>query len=319
MKKPNKKEKIKKKIEDNEIYSQKKNKCEKEFDELFNQFEEEYGNNLVNIEKNNYKKNNNPKLIFNKNFLQSKQKKNNKYKEYLNESVIAFKRVLYIEKKGKNLNLNIESLKELRKIYNYYIKSEEEFEIKNIINSTKNIINQQIIISTILNLLFSLSLSGKYLEMILIIKTIKKEKWENLSNDIFIKIQYYKLEALISLGKIKESYELINSLLQDYNKDNFNITYFCKDNFEKYNELNLKSFLETSVIFLLCKENKYNEAEKRLNNLIKEIYINNNIDISQYYSNLLIYIYLSQNKKNEVLEFLKYKKLTSNKLVIKNI
>ena len=33
--------------------SQKKNKCEKEFDELFNQFEEEYGNNLVNIEKNN--------------------------------------------------------------------------------------------------------------------------------------------------------------------------------------------------------------------------------------------------------------------------
>ena len=319
LKKPNKKEKIKKKIEDNEIYSQKKNKCEKEFDELFNQFEEEYGNNLVNIEKNNYKKNNNPKLIFNKNFFQSKQKKNNKYKEYLNESVIAFKRVLYIEKKGKNLNLNIESLKELRKIYNYYIKSEEEFEIKNIINSTKNIINQQIIISTILNLLFSLSLSGKYLEMILLIKTIKKEKWENLSNDIFIKIQYYKLEALISLGKIKESYELINSLLQDYNKDNFNITYFCKDNFEQYNELNLKSFLETSVIFLLCKENKYNEAEKRLNNLIKEIYINNNIDISQYYSNLLIYIYLSQNKKNEVLEFLKYKKLTSNKLVIKNI
>ena len=227
--------------------------------------------------------------------------------------------MLYIEKKGKNLNLNIESLKELRKIYNYYIKSEEEFEIKNIINSTKNIINQQIIISTILNLLFSLSLSGKYLEMILLIKTIKKEKWENLSNDIFIKIQYYKLEALISLGKIKESYELINSLLQDYNKDNFNITYFCKDNFEQYNELNLKSFLETSVIFLLCKENKYNEAEKRLNNLIKEIYINNNIDISQYYSNLLIYIYLSQNKKNEVLEFLKYKKLTSNKLVIKNI
>ena len=79
--------------------------------------------------------------------------------------------------------------------------------------------------------------------MILLIKTIKKEKWENLSNDIFIKIQYYKLEALISLGKIKESYELINSLLQDYNKDNFNITYFCKDNFEQYNELNLKSFL----------------------------------------------------------------------------
>ena len=83
--------------------------------------------------------------------------------------------------------------------------------------------------------------------------------------------------------------------------------------------INLKSFLETSAIFLLCKENKYNEAEIRLNNLIKELYINNNIDISQYFSNLLIYIYLSQNKKNEVLEFLKYKKLTSNKLVIKNI
>ena len=191
--------------------------------------------------------------------------------------------------------------------------------MKNIIKYKKKIINQQIIISTILNLLFSLSLSGNYLEMILVIKTIKKEKWEKLSNDIFIKFQYYKLEALISLGKIKESYELINSLLQNYNKDNFNIIYFCKDTFEYYNELNLKSFLETSAIFLLCKENKYNEAEKRLNNLIKEIYINNDLNISQYFSNLLIYIYLSQNKKDEVLEFLKYKRLTSKRLIINNI
>ena len=319
-KKSNKKEKIKKKNEDNEIFNQKINKCENEFDELFNQFEEEYGNNIVNGEKNNYHKYNNPKkIIFNKNLFNSKQKNNNKFKEYLNESIISFKKVLYIEKKGKNLNLNNESLKELKTIYNYYIKSEENVEIKNIINSTKNIINQQIIISTIFNLLFSLSLSGNYLEMILIIKTIKKEKWEKLSNDIFIKFQYYKLEALISLGKINESYELINSLLQNYNKENFNIIYFCKDNFEQYNELNLKSFLETSAIFLLCKENKYNEAEIRLNNLIKELYINNNIDISQYFSNLLIYIYLSQNKKNEVLEFLKHKRLTSKRLIIKNI
>ena len=149
--------------------------------------------------------------------------------------------------------------------------------------------------------------------MLLVIKNIKKQKFEQISNELLMRVNYYKLEALISLGKIKESYEFIDLIIEKNNKDNFRIESFNNNNFNLLNEFQLKSYLETGKIFLLCKENKFKEAEEELVILINDIYINKDIDIPQYFSNLLLYIYLKQNKKKEALEFLKYKNIISKK------
>ncbi len=305
----------KKKNEENENKEneiKENNKSEKfknDFDELFNQFEEEYGNKLINGENNNNQnlKNEKTKKIY----LQSIPN-NNKYIKYLNESIKAFKNVLYIEKKNNNesitLNINIENLKAIRGILSYYTRSiGEESDFKKKLLSNKKKGNLQIIISSFLNLLFCLSLNKKYTEIILVLKSINKEKWEKMPNDLFIKFQYYKLEAFINLNKIKESYDIINSLIN--NKNNLRV-----DNFYLVNDLQLKFYLQTAEIILLCKEKKFKDAENKLINLINELYLKNDKDISQYYSNLLIYIYLNQNKKKEVLEFLKYKILSSKEI-----
>ena len=113
-----------------------------------------------------------------------------------------------------------------------------------------------------------------------------------MPNDLFIKFQYYKLEAFINLNKIKESYDIINSLIN--NKNNLRV-----DNFYLVNDLQLKFYLQTAEIILLCKEKKFKDAENKLINLINELYLKNDKDISQYYFNLLIYIYLNQNKKKK--------------------
>ena len=305
----------KKKNEENENKEneiKENNKSEKfknDFDELFNQFEEEYGNKLINGENNNNQnlKNEKTKKIY----LQSIPN-NNKYIKYLNDSIKAFKNVLYIEKKNNNesitLNINIENLKAIRGILSYYTRSiGEESDFKKKLLSNKKKGNLQIIISSFLNLLFCLSLNKKYTEIILVLKSINKEKWEKMPNDLFIKFQYYKLEAFINLNKIKESYDIINSLIN--NKNNLRV-----DNFYLVNDLQLKFYLQTAEIILLCKEKKFKDAENKLINLINELYLKNDKDTPQYYSNLLIYIYLNQNKKKEVLEFLKYKILSSKEI-----
>ncbi len=271
-----------------------------EYDELFTQFEEEYGNNSIKGENNN-ERNQKQKMKLRKFYFQSNSNEN-KYKDYLNEAISSFKNILYIEKKNTNyeisLNLNVENLRAIRGIYNYYTKAiGEDNDFKNLLSSSKKKGNEQIIFLTYLNLLFSLSLSKKYTEMLLVIKNIKKQKFEQISNELLMRVNYYKLEALISLGKIKESYEFIDLIIEKNNKDNFRIESFNNNNFNLLNEFQLKSYLETGKIFLLCKENKFKEAEEELVILINDIYINKDIDVPQYFSNLLIYIFLKQNKK----------------------
>ena len=318
VKKEKKDKNIVKKNEENG--GKEKNNIEKkfgyEYDELFTQFEEEYGNNCIKGENNN-ERNQKQKMKLRKFFFQSNSN-DNKYKDYLNEAISYFKNVLYIEKKNTNyeisLNLNVENIRAIRGIYNYYTKSiGEDNDFKNLLSSSKKKGNEQIIFLTYLNLLFSLSLSKKYTEMLLVIKNIKQQKFEQISNELLMRVDYFKLEALISLGKIKESYEFINIIIENNNKDNFRIDSFCNNNFNLLNEFQLKSYLEIGKIFLLCKENKFKEAEDKLLILIHDIYINKDIDIPQYFSNLLLYIYLKQNKKKEALEFLKYKNIISKK------
>ena len=102
--------------------------------------------------------------------------------KYLESSIISFKKVLRIYKKYDYIDeINEKRKDNLRGIFNFYTKNiGETKEFKSLLNNQiinkKNFVSKNLIYSCYLNLLFAYNLKEKYLEMILMINYIKKEK-----------------------------------------------------------------------------------------------------------------------------------------------
>jgi hypothetical protein len=202
-------------------------------DELIEEYKKLYGlNDDINLENNQDSDNNKfIKIFLEPNNIQSHIKNNscnNTYNnsfesepdEYLNSSIHSFKKVLNIYKKYNYINeQNIKKKEDLNGIYNFYTKNiGETKEFKTMLNNqilNKNIsLPKNLIFSCYLNLLFAYNLNKKYLDMILLIKIIKKEK--SLPKNISRKIKYYELLALINLNKNKQASELISEEINKY-------------------------------------------------------------------------------------------------------
>ena len=234
--------------------------------------------------------------------------------KYLESSIISFKKVLRIYKKYDYIDeINEKRKDNLRGIFNFYTKNiGETKEFKSLLNNQiinkKNFVSKNLIYSCYLNLLFAYNLKEKYLEMILMINYIKKEK--NLSKNFSRKIKYYELQSLINLNKRNKASELINEEINKYgNIDsdaNNDFDCFNLDDFQIEKDFNHKIFLQIGQVFLFCKNKDWDMAYKTLINIIKNNY-NKNEDISKYYYKLLIYILSNKNKSSKIIQLIKYR------------
>ena len=234
--------------------------------------------------------------------------------KYLESSIISFKKVLRIYKKYDYINeINEKRKDNLRGIFNFYTKNiGETKEFKSLLNNQiinkKNFVSKNLIYSCYLNLLFAYNLKEKYLEMILMINYIKKEK--NLSKNFLRKIKYYELQSLINLNKRNKASELINEEINKYgNIDsdaNNDFDCFNLDDFQIEKDFNHKIFLQIGQVFLFCKNKDWDMAYETLINIIKKNY-NKNEDISKYYYKLLIYILSNKNKSSKIIQLIKYR------------
>ena len=234
--------------------------------------------------------------------------------KYLESSIISFKKVLRIYKKYDYINeINEKRKDNLRGIFNFYTKNiGETKEFKSLLNNQiinkKNFVSKNLIYSCYLNLLFAYNLKEKYLEMILMINYIKKEK--NLSKNFLRKIKYYELQSLINLNKRNKASELINEEINKYgNIDsdaNNDFDCFNLDDFQIEKDFNHKIFLQIGQVFLFCKNKDWDMAYETLINIIKNNY-NKNEDISKYYYKLLIYILSNKNKSSKIIQLIKYR------------
>ena len=232
--------------------------------------------------------------------------------DYLETSIKSFKKVLNIY---KSFNYFDEHKKkdDLNGIYNFYTKNIGETKelkalLKNNFSYKKYLIPKALIYSCYLNLLFSYNLKKKYLDIILLIKSIKKENI--LSNNIKRKIKYYELIALINLNKTQKANELIMEEMDKYGNidSDSNNDFDCLnlDDFLIEKDFNHKIFLQLGQIFVDYKTEKYKNSYDKLMNLIKNYY-NNNEDISKYYYKLMIYILSKQNNTNKIIKLIKYR------------
>ena len=292
------------KTEENDFVTSESNSI----DELYEEYEKIYGkeNKYIGIETRSYK--------MNKIFLENNDSNNKKNinENHLDISINSFKKVLKIYKKMNLQNENKKS-EDLKFIFNFYTKNiGETKEFKNMINkqntNKKSNIPKSLIYSCYLNLLFSYHLKKKYLEIILLIKNIKKEKI--LSNSIKRKIKYYELLALINLNRNKSAEELINDEINKYgniDKDaNNDFDCFNVDDCQIEKDINHKILLQIGQVFIYCRNQNYEKAENKLLDIIKNNY-NGNEDISRYYYKLMIYVLSSQNKKNKTINLIKYR------------
>ena len=297
-------------------------------DELYEEFEQIYtSHDNLDI----YLENKDDKV--NKIFIENNNRKilDNDYDKnldkYLDMSIIAFKKVLNIYKKVYNNYLfENKKIEDLKGIYNFYTKNTEEAkEFKNMINkqniNKKNNIPKSLIYSCYLNLLFAYNLKKKYMDMLLLIKNIKKEKIA--SNSIKRKIRYYELLSLINLNKNETAEKLINEEKNKYgniDKDSNNdFDCFNVDAYQIEKDINHKILLDIGQVFIYCKKKKFDEAEKKLLNIIENNY-NDNEDIPRYYYQLMVYILSSQNKKSQAINFIKFrwKQIQNNNNTHKN-
>ena len=307
----NKNKEIEEKTDINDSYGSESNSI----DELYEEYEKIYGNHdnldiFLQNKKNKinkiYIETNNRKLYENNNYYDKK------IDYYLDTSINSFKRALNIYKKTNYLSEN-KKKEDLKGIYNFYTKNiGETKEFKNIINrqniNKRNNIPKSLIYSCYLNLLFSYNLKKKYLDIILLIKNIKKEKL--LSNNMKRKIKYYELLSLINLNKNNKAEEIINEEINKYG----NIDKDANNDFDCFNindcqiekDINHKLLLQIGQVFVDYKNKKYEDAENKLLNIIENNY-NGNEDISRYYYQLMFYILSSQNKKSKTIKLIKYR------------
>ena len=298
----------------------------------FEEFEKEYINVLNSLNSNSSNNDNNePNLkkilfpihhsinkeylneIYQKNLYQKNKKGIKKEKNimnYLIKSINCFKKSIMLYKKQPfTIKRNAKMSNDIQYIMSFY-----NIENKNIKRNTSSFYNfndfnlSQISLFTLsyMNLLFCLSLNEKYTEVLLLIKVFPP----NLINDANIKnkLDYFKFNAMLNLKKYKEAEEIINKNKEKKDKNSeINIDEFdCynTNNFSIETKMEHNSYLLLSEIYLDCRLKRYQKAEKNLNKLIK-IKFEKRKNIPKYYNQLMIYILSLQNKKLNIIDFLK--------------
>ena len=314
----------------------------KDKDELYMEFEKEYGNknklnntNSCSNENINFSKKlfletmcsrpcNRHSKVSNPNSKAENKEVFNMFK-YLKISINCFKKAIILYKKPQFvIKRNKTMLGDIKSILDFYIKNGEDEENKDInkilSNESESIYNfnesniseNSLFISCYMNLLFALSLNENFSEILILIKSFPSSIIEN-NIHIKEKLNYYKINSLINLSKYKDAEELIqndkNESKENENKinsENQIIDCYNTNNNEIIAKMNHNSYFSLAEIFLNVKLKKYEDAENYLQKIIR---INSckNKDISKYYNQLMIYILSHQNKKTQTINIIKYR------------
>lgn len=278
-------------------------------DDLYEQFEREYGSG-----NNNSTNSNSSSSAHNNNNNEKSDNKNNKpifrkYKRFilhshkfkpvnikqnenlLKDAISAFKNCILLS------NVSLIKRENIKSIINFYTKKKTNINQNNDNSYYERKINLNVVINAYMNLLFCFSLNEDWLKVLFIIEEIGKKKF-NLSKDQKIKIMNFKIEALINLNKLNEAQLNITKTFENFNNCNYKFDYFSKGNYTYYNDLNFKLNLYYGMCLISLKNNKIKEADECIDNIISN-YFKDKTFLPSFLINLMIYINLIKYNSNE--------------------
>ena len=275
-------------------------------DDLFEQFEKEYGsgnNNSTHSNSSSSAHNNNNEKADNKNIkpifkkyerfiLHSRTFRPVNIKQnVLNEAIVAFKNCILLS------NISIIKRENIKSIMNFYTKKKTNINKNNDNSYYERKINTNVVINAYMNLLFCFALNEDWLKLLFIIEEIGKKKF-NLSNDQKIKIMNFKIEALIRLNKLNEAQLNITKTFENFHNCNYKFDYFSKGNYAYYTGLNFKLNLYYGMCLICLKNNKIKEADECIDNILSNYFKDKTI-LPSFLINLMIYINLIKYNSNE--------------------
>ena len=291
-------------------------------DELYNEFLKEYKNEYeenknANEENLNHKEN----IPFKRIILKCTHNSNNSFKNsiYLDESINSFKKVIFLSK--KNL-YNQKSIKNIIEIYyNEIEKDNEEFSY-----NYKLRININILCESYLNLIFCLSFKEEWNEIIIIISEFRKRNL-SFSEDIYIKIEQYEIEAYINLKYYDKAKICIMNCLNKHSEifQHLNLDYLSKRNLENINGIYYKINLFYGLAIINIKNRNYKDAEGNIMKIYN--FISKKNDLPNFFIDLIIYFNLIKLNdsnlkkedyiriKNNILNMIKIRKNNLNKTI----
>lgn len=294
----------KKQFYNNKTYQQLKlEEEENSIDELYAQFEKEYGN--LNIEKRYSEVGIN--IIENKRIVLSAQKSNKpdhinlQNKRELQDAINVFKQTILLMKDGGQNNQIIKD------IYNFYTKKREDCFIE-------KGLNQNIFITTYFNLLLSFSLNENWLEILYTVKYLYS-KHKILSNDIKLKLSNYQIEALIGLHRHKEAINCLKDNLHACQQDNFRFDYINKPTGMLLNDVLFKITLNFNLVRVNIMNQNITEAKKIMKNTIAMFYKGKTDEVPGFAINMILFLYLSEGKNNtqKIIKLIKSRNLDFSK------
>ena len=257
------------------------NKDEDSIDELYKDYLKEYqykfeNKNLFNIKN----------LSLKRIVLKCTNNPNNHFKNsnYLQESINSFKKVIFFSKRNLYKQEKIKNIIQI--YYNEFDKEYNEFS-----SNFQLRINVNILCETYLNLIFCLSLREEWNEIIITIKEFRKRNLK-ISQEIYIKIDQYEIEAYINLQYYENVKNLIKKCLEKH-KDyiqNINLNYFSKRNKEYFEGIYYKINLFYGLALINIKMKNYKEAEGNIMKVFN--FLSNKNDLPNFLIDLIIYINL---------------------------
>ena len=284
-------------------------------DELYNEFSKEHKHEYECENENEENLHNIENIPLKRIILKCTHNSNNPFRNsiYLDESINSFKKVIFLSK--KNL-YNQKSIKNIIEIYfNEIEKDTEDFS-----QNYKLRININILCESYLNLIFCLSFKEEWNEIIFIINEFRKRKL-TFSEDIYIKIEQYEIEAYLNLKNFEKAKNCIMNCLNKHSEifQNLNLDYFSKRNLETINEICYKINLFYGLALINIKIRNYKEAEGNIMNIFT--FISKKNDLPNFFIDLIIYFNLiklnDSNLKKE--DYIRFKNIILNMIKIRKI
>ena len=238
------------------------------------------------------------------------------HKRKINEAIGYFKQVLLLSTNNINCNSKLNEKNELNEIYNFFFDkksaymdsnySEDPFE-----RASPKIKSLPLIVtSTYLNLVFCLSISENWTEVLFYCNLYEKSEFYKKDKDAIYKFDNFKIEALINLKETDKAVEIIKNNISLLTPSDFRGSFFNNVNAVLYHDVSYKIVLNINLAKIHFINNNNIEAEKCIANVIMMINTPNVVtDLPPYIQNLFIYSNLVKGNYQSVLNLIKFRKL----------
>ncbi len=266
-----------------------------------------------------------------------------KSKKRIHEAISHFKKVVQLIKANINSNSRLNESGELSDIYSFYFGGGNNNSNNNSNNSNSNYSNTNnentdsdkdkfthsegengennplhtavpktksfnlIVNSTYLNLIYSLSLTENWTEVIFFCDQFERSEYFKNESEAVYKVDNYKIEAFINLRRIDKAMELIKS---EFNNSNPNPkgSFYSRLNCSIYNEVPYRIALNVNMAKIHFINGDIGEADKCISNIVTAY----GKEIPPYVLNLVIYSNLVKGNTRVALNYMKYKKAGLN-------